>query len=106
MARKPPGPPPLMLPPVNLTAMGGSDQEKQANMITARQAPLQSYFSLPADAVTADPWLRALQINIGAQQKGGQVWVLSAGPNGIIETPFASAPSAPPSGDDVAAPLP
>jgi type II secretory ATPase GspE/PulE/Tfp pilus assembly ATPase PilB-like protein len=29
----------MMLPPVNLTAMGGADQEKQANMITARQSP-------------------------------------------------------------------
>lgn len=74
--------------------------------IAARQAPLQSYVALPADAVTPDPWLRALQINIGARRHGGHVWVLSAGPNGIIDTPFDSAGSAAPSGDDVAAELP
>lgn len=28
-----------MLPPVNLSAMGGAEQERQANMITARQSP-------------------------------------------------------------------
>jgi len=72
--------------------------------ITSRQAPLQSYVSLPPDAVTSDPWLRALQINIGARRHGGHVWVLSAGPNGIIDTPFDSGAS--PSGDDVAASLP
>lgn len=74
--------------------------------IAARQAPLQSYVALPPDAVTPDPWLRALQINIGARRQGGHVWVLSAGPNGIIDTPFDGAGSAAPSGDDVAAELP
>lgn len=39
MAKPPPGPPPVMLPPVNLSAMGGAEQEKQANMIAARQSP-------------------------------------------------------------------
>jgi hypothetical protein len=74
--------------------------------IVARQAPLQSYFALPVDAVAPDPWLRALQINIGARRNGGRVWVLSAGPNGIIDTPFAALNASVPSGDDVAAPLP
>jgi hypothetical protein len=74
--------------------------------ITSRQVPLQSYVTLPAEAVAPDPWLRALQINVGAGRQGGRVWVLSAGPNGIIDTPFAAAGSAGPSGDDVAAPLP
>jgi hypothetical protein len=72
--------------------------------ISARQAPLQSYVALPVETVMPDPWLRALQVNVGAGRQGGRVWVLSAGPNGIIDTPFAAA--AAPSGDDVAAPLP
>ena len=72
--------------------------------LVARQAPLQSYVTLPSDAVTPDPWLRALQINVGAHRQGGRVWILSAGPNGIIETPFGGADI--PGGDDVAAPLP
>jgi hypothetical protein len=73
--------------------------------LTSRQAPLQSWVALPADAVAPDPWLRALQINVGARQRGGAVWVLSAGPNGIIDTPFSAAGVAVPSGDDVAAVL-
>jgi len=72
---------------------------------TARQAPLQSYVALPVETVAPDPWLRALQINVGAGRQGGRLWVLSAGPNGIIDTPFGAAAAAP-SGDDVAAPLP
>lgn len=71
----------------------------------ARQAPLQSYLTLPPEALAADPWLRALQINIGARRRGKTVWVLSAGPNGIIDTPFEVTGTAP-SGDDVAVPLP
>ena len=72
--------------------------------IASRQAPLQSYVALPTDAVTPDPWLRALQVNVGARRQGGRLWILSAGPNGIIETPFGGADA--PGGDDVAAPLP
>jgi hypothetical protein len=60
---------------------------------------------VPTDAITADPWLRALQINIGAKRDGRTVWVLSAGPNGIIETPFDNN-STSPAGDDVAMALP
>lgn len=74
--------------------------------ITARTAALQSYLDLAPATVTSDPWLRALQINIGAVRSGGHLFVLSAGPNGIIDTSFAAAPSAGPGGDDVLAPLP
>lgn len=46
------------------------------------------------DAVLADPW--------GNCYLSNATWVLSAGPNGIVDTPFVStAPG--PSGDDVAA---
>jgi type II secretory pathway pseudopilin PulG len=72
---------------------------------SARQAPLQSYVRLPAEAVTPDPWLRALQIEVGGPAAGSTVWVLSAGPNGIIDTPFDPADGTIPSGDDVAAPV-
>jgi hypothetical protein len=87
-----------------LTSLGDPILEStDRSWIAARQAPLQSYLPLPADAVNPDPWLRALQVNVGARQKGSRVWVLSAGPNGIIDTPFEAAG---PAGDDVAAPLP
>ena len=35
--------------------------------------------------IPADPWRNAYVVNIGAP---GTVWVVSAGPNGILETPF------------------
>jgi len=56
------------------------------------------YFS---SEIAADPWGNRYVVNValidlspGAATASGQakmaVWVLSAGPNGIIETPFAS----------------
>jgi len=69
------------------------------------------YFS---SEIAADPWGNRYVINValidlspGAATSGGQpkmaVWVLSAGPNGIIETPFASSilNAAQPGGDDI-----
>jgi type II secretory pathway pseudopilin PulG len=47
--------------------------------------------------VKADPWGNAYVVNLGAMRSGGTVWLLTAGPDGIIQTPFsASAPA----GDD------
>lgn len=69
------------------------------------------YFS---SQLTADPWGNRYAVNValvdlspGAATAGGQakmaVWVLSAGPNGIIETPFAQSilTAVRPGGDDV-----
>jgi len=69
------------------------------------------YFS---SELAADPWGRRYVVNIGlidlspgAVTASGQpkaaVWVLSAGPNGVIETPFAASilTSAQPGGDDI-----
>lgn len=69
------------------------------------------YFS---SELAADPWGRRYIVNIGAidlspgavtaaGQPKSAVWVLSAGPNGIIETPFAASilTSARPGGDDI-----
>jgi hypothetical protein len=74
--------------------------------ITARTASLEPYVKLPPGSLAPDPWARALQMNLGAARAGGRVWVLSAGPNGIVETPFSSTGSAAPDGDDIAVPLP
>ena len=69
------------------------------------------YFS---SDIGADPWGNRYLINIGlvdtspgAATSSGRpkaaVWVLSAGPNGTVETPFAvSILSASPGGDDIA----
>lgn len=44
-----------------------------------------------------DPWRNHYLVNAGAR---GAIWVLSAGPNGIIETPFDAQE---PDGDDIGA---
>ena len=51
-----------------------------------------------ANLPSPDPWRNAYMVNVGAK---GTVWVISAGPNGVVETPFEGAASA--RGDDVAA---
>jgi prepilin-type N-terminal cleavage/methylation domain-containing protein len=69
------------------------------------------YFSSP---LGADPWGNRYSVNValidlspGAATAGGQakmaVWVLSAGPNGIVETPFAASilTAVRPGGDDI-----
>jgi len=52
-------------------------------------------------AAQADPWNNAYLVNIGALRTGGRVWVISPGPDGILQTPFAAADG--PQGDDRAA---
>src|SRR5437764_1254851 len=37
-----------------------------------------------------DPWGNAYLVNIAALRSAGTAWVLSAGPDGIIQTPFFS----------------
>jgi prepilin-type N-terminal cleavage/methylation domain-containing protein len=68
---------------------------------------------LSAPEIPADPWgnrymvnIRFLEASIGQLYSDGQVklavWVISAGPNGIIETPFAQpSASAEKFGDDI-----
>jgi hypothetical protein len=70
---------------------------------STRTAPLGSYF-LPGMEITPDPWARALIVNLG-RAGAGPAWVLSPGPNGIIETPFAFRDAAHASGDDIAIPV-
>lgn len=38
------------------------------------------------DGMPTDAWGRCFLLNLGAARDGGYVWVLSAGPNGVIET--------------------
>lgn len=49
----------------------------------------------------ADPWGNAYLVNVAAISSAGTVWVLSAGPDGIVQTPFVSQSA--PLGDDRAA---
>ena len=51
--------------------------------------------------IKADPWGHRYVINVGSwSQRRGALVVLSAGPNGIIETPF-NTPGVTPGGDDL-----
>jgi hypothetical protein len=52
----------------------------------------------------ADPWGNQLLVNAAALRSSNAVWVVSAGPNGVIETSFdqTSTPAAP-GGDDIVA---
>jgi hypothetical protein len=67
---------------------------------TRPSAPLAQIVSpaAPPEA-TQDPWRNAYLVNVGAAR---MVRVLSAGPNGLVETPFESAYTA---GDDIASPV-
>ncbi len=49
-----------------------------------------------------DPWGNRYIVNVGARVGGEAVWVISAGPDGVIETPYRQPPAtARLAGDDV-----
>jgi type II secretory pathway pseudopilin PulG len=56
-----------------------------------------------AHAPRSDPWGNCYLVNIGAvvAREPSVLWVISAGPNGIIDTPFLSSTLATPAGDDI-----
>jgi hypothetical protein len=66
--------------------------------ISPRSAPLLRCMHPNAPVLAPDPWLRPLMINIAAAREQRAVWLLSAGPNGIVETSFTAQAIA---GDDM-----
>jgi hypothetical protein len=78
--------------------------------VNGRVGNLTDYASLP---IRSDPWGNRYMVNIGvmrARETAGAstepqaLWVLSAGPNGLVETPYTTpAVSAVVGGDDVGA---
>jgi type II secretory pathway pseudopilin PulG len=56
-----------------------------------------------AHAPRSDPWGNCYLVNLAAVIARGPatLWVISAGPNGIMETPFLSSQAAAPAGDDI-----
>ena len=78
--------------------------------VDGRVGNLSGYVSQP---LRSDPWGNRYLVNTGVLQTGdadeasfepGAVWVLSAGPNGLVETPYAApAVSAALGGDDIGA---
>jgi hypothetical protein len=53
---------------------------------------------------SADPWGNSYLVNVAilSSARPRALWILSAGPNGIVETPFSADESSAPVGDDVA----
>ena len=58
---------------------------------------------LDDDRVPADPWGNCYVVNPAAtaNDRRGGIWILSAGPNGILETPFSALSAGALGGDDV-----
>lgn len=81
-----------------LSGPGAMPPAQDARWISGATYPLER-----GDA-TPDPWGNAYVVNLGARGGGGAaIWILSAGPNGIIDTPFLQpANSAVAHGDDCA----
>ena len=52
-------------------------------------------------SLSADPWGNSYLVKVGVAGRPATIWILSAGPNGIIDTPFLTAAGAAPAGDDV-----
>lgn len=38
------------------------------------------------DGMPTDAWGRCFLMNVGASTRGGRLWIVSAGPNGLVET--------------------
>ena len=70
--------------------------------VTTPRAPLAAVVS--HQPLAQDPWGNCYVVNLAAilSVEPAVLWVLSAGPNGIIETPFLSGGEAP-VGDDIGA---
>lgn len=74
-------------------SLGGVQEE--AWLRTAVIAPTAFGDGMPTDA-----WGQCFLMNIGAGARGERVWILSAGPNGLIDTPIGASTL---SGDDIGA---
>ena len=77
------------------------------------RAPRAALASILGDQ-SSDPWGNCYVVNVAALSSSDPaaltssdppvLWILSAGPNGIIDTPFFGAAGGP-NGDDIAAPV-
>jgi len=65
----------------------------QAWVSTAARAP-----GLFDDGMRADGWGRCFLLNVRDWASGGPVWLLSAGPNGVVDTPATALETG---GDDI-----
>ena len=72
---------------------GGTEQEEWLRRAVV--AP-----SLFGNGMPTDTWGLCFLMNVGEASRGGRMWILSAGPNGLIDTPFGATALA---GDDIGA---
>ena len=68
----------------------------------APRGALAAVFAEP-ESVPIDPWGNCYLVNLTALAgvEPAAVWIFSAGPNGIVETPFVARGSAMPAGNDL-----
>lgn len=71
--------------------------EQDGWLTRAVMAPEAFGAGMPTDA-----WGHCFLLNIGERRRGGAVWILSAGPNGRIDTLFGARTLG---GDDIGAPV-
>jgi len=62
----------------------------QAYIVTGRKGKAVLNPDLMADGAPTDAWGRCFVFDADARRRGDVAWLLSAGPNGAIETPRAS----------------
>lgn len=97
---------------VNISCGPGRLPDAAPAALASRPEVRQTHESWIAGAVAApdafgegmptDAWGRCFLMNTGVQRHGGPIWIVSAGPNGLIETALGAAALG---GDDIGAPV-
>ncbi len=82
---------PSEMPPATRVLAGPGDQPRAIDerWSTAARFPLARVLGA-APAIPPDPWGNAYLVNVGADPRR-PLWVISAGPDGILQTPLADA---------------
>ena len=87
------------IPPGTQVLAGPGDRPRAADDRWGAVALLPLSGVLKTDpAIRPDPWGNAYLVNVGSGG-GGPLWVVSAGPDGVLQTPFTG-PADRASGDD------
>jgi hypothetical protein len=77
-----------------------ADHSSDQHLLAESHGPLSSAIGAPVDP---DPWGNCYIVRVlsGATGPGAEVWVISAGPNGIVETTWSVGGTVAVGGDDV-----
>jgi hypothetical protein len=85
--------------PTDVAVLVGAGQLPRALDLLWRSGPA-SPLLVAGEAIGPDPWGNAFVVNVAAARSGGAVRVLSAGPDGVIQTPFHTPAGSAATGDD------